>query len=210
MPRRGGASGGIVAGEEHCSTGTCPVVAAPLAESLLARSIARRGHAPSWRRLWRSRCWRGALLDGDMPRRGGASGGVVAGEEHCSTGTCPVVAAPLAESLLARSIARRGHAPSWRRLWRSRCWRGASLDGDMPRRGGASGGIVAGEEHRSTGTCPVVAAPLAESLLARSIARRGHAPSWLRVSTCGDGLGGEWRLLGGLGRAVGRNRRLLA
>ncbi len=69
-----------------------------------------------------------------------------------------------------------------------RCWRGATLDGDMPRRGGVPAGVVAGEEQRSTGTCPVVAASPPGSLLARSNARRGHAPSWLarRLSTGGD------------------------
>ncbi len=223
MPRRGGVPAGIVAGEEHRSTGTCPVVAASPAGSLLARSNARRGHAPSWRRSRRNRCWRGATLDGDMPRRGGVPAGIVAGEEHRSTGTCPVVAASPPESLLARSNARRGHAPSWRRPRRDRCWRGASLDGDMPRRGGvpagivageeqrstgtcpvvaaSPAGIVAGEEHRSTGTCPVVAASPPESLLARSNARRGHAPSWRRSqresllarSIARRGLAPSWR-----------------
>ncbi len=161
MPRRGGVAAGIVAGEEQCSTGTCPVVAASPPGSLLARSNARRGHAPSWRRRRRDRCWRGAMLDGDLPRRGGGPGGIVAGEEQCSTGTCPVVAASPPGSLLARSNARRGLA-------------------DLPRRGGGPGGIVAGEEQCSTGTCPVVAASPPGSLLARSNARRGHAPSWRR------------------------------
>ncbi len=166
--------------EEQRSTGTSPVVAASTAGPLLARSNARRGHAPSWRRPRRGRCWRGATLDGDKPRRGGVHGGVVAGEEQRSTGTSPVVAASTAGSLLARSNARRGHAPSWRRPRRGRCWRGATLDGDKPRRGGVHGGIVAGEEQRSTGTSPVVAASTAGPLLVRSNAQRGQAPSWRR------------------------------
>ncbi len=32
--------------------------------------IAQRGQAPLWRRPRWDRCWRGATLDGDMPRRG--------------------------------------------------------------------------------------------------------------------------------------------
>ncbi len=184
MPRRGGVRSGIVAGEEHRLTGTCPVVAASDPGSLLARSIARRGHAPSWRRPIRDRCWRGASLDGDMPRRGGVRSGIVAGEEHRLTGTCPVVAASDPGSLLARSIARRGHAPSWRRPIRDRYWRGATLNGDMPRRGGVRSGIVAGEEHRLTGTCPVVAWSLRKRLWRRGATLDAETNTITPKTTC--------------------------
>ncbi len=107
------------------------------------------------------------------------------GEEHRSTGTSPVVAGVSGCGLLARSIARRGQAPSWRACPVVVCWRGASLDGDKPRRGVRVRLWFAGEEHRSTGTSPVVAYVFGWVLLARSIAQRGQAPLW---RTCSGGV----------------------
>ena len=145
---------------------------------LLARSIARRGQAPSWRGCSVVSFWRGASLDGGKPRRGVVARSCRSGEEHRSTGTSPVVAWLFGRVVLARSIARRGRAPSWRGCSVVSFWRGASLDGDKPRRGVVVRSCRSGEEHRSTGTSPVVAWLLGRVVLARSIARRGQAPSW--------------------------------
>ena len=128
--------------------------------------------------------------------------------------------AALVVSPVARSIARRGQAPSWREGLgrrageehrstgtspvvagrpRAACWRGVSLDGDKPRRGGrVSGGVLArsiarrgrapswreGLGRRAArsiarrGRAPLWREGLGRRVLARSIARRGQAPSW--------------------------------
>ena len=125
-------------------------------------------------------CWRGASLDGDKPRRGGRDWGTRAGEEHRSTGTSPVVAGGVGVRA-GEEHRSTGTSPVVAGGVGCACWRGASLDGDKPRRGGRGWVCV----------------------LARSIARRGQAPSWR------EGLGGAcWRgasLEGNTPRRSGRS-----
>ncbi len=143
----------------RCPAGRC---SSPNSDVCWARSIAQRGQAPLWRRPRRDHCWRGATLDGDMPRRGVlAPASRLYSFRQRNRG---LTGSPLK---LARSEARiavkfppppgssqPGAAPRQIALVAGR---GASPNGGKPRCGGVPAGIIVGGEQRSTGTCPVVA-----------------------------------------------------